>query len=117
MQRIRIKYSKGKAVRFISHRDIIRIFERALRRTGLPLKYSQGYNPRIKLSWGPPLKVGHFSEEQFFDLYLAEPFDISRIPALANSLLPENIRVIEAVPVSAAAPSIFSQLTNQLSNN
>ncbi|MCX5750630.1 MAG: TIGR03936 family radical SAM-associated protein, partial [Candidatus Saganbacteria bacterium] len=62
MQRLRIKYTKEDPVRFIGHLDFIKIFEKAMRRTDLPVAYSQGFNPRMQISWGLPLALGITSD-------------------------------------------------------
>lgn len=68
MQRIRVVFRKGEEVKYISHRDLIRAFTRAIRRAGLPIAYSQGFNPHMKISWGNALKVGATSEAEFAEL-------------------------------------------------
>ena len=60
--RLRIAFSKHGKIRFTSHRDVARIWERALRRTNLPVAYSEGFTPRPKLSFGLALSTGHESE-------------------------------------------------------
>ena len=60
--RLRVRYSKKGKVRFTSHRDVARIWERALRRVGLGMAYSQGFSPRPKMSFGLALSTGHESE-------------------------------------------------------
>ena len=70
--RLRIRYSKKGKVRFISHRDVARIWERALRRVGVSVAYSQGFSPRPKLSFGLALSTGHESEAEFLDLELLD---------------------------------------------
>ena len=57
-QRIRITFAKGEAIKYISHLDLNRAWERAFRRAGLPLAYSQGFNPKPKVGFGPALAVG-----------------------------------------------------------
>ena len=70
--RLRVRYSKKGKVRFTSHRDVARIWERALRRVGLPMAYSQGFSPRPKMSFGLALSTGHESEAEFLELELSE---------------------------------------------
>jgi radical SAM family uncharacterized protein/radical SAM-linked protein len=65
---IRIQYRRGNAVRFYSHLDIMRLFQRALRRANIPLVYSEGYNPHPKISFGPALSTGFMSEAEYLDL-------------------------------------------------
>ena len=70
--RLRVRYAKKGKVRFTSHRDVARIWERALRRVGLAMAYSQGFSPRPKVSFGLALSTGHESEAEFLELELAD---------------------------------------------
>ncbi len=71
-QRLRISFTKEGPLRFISHHDLMRLFERALRRTGLPLKMSEGYNPRPQLSFPAALALGIESRDELFEVELTE---------------------------------------------
>ena len=70
-QIIRLEYSKGEPVRFLSHLDMMRMFERAMRRAHVPLAYTEGYNPRPKISYGPALATGYTSDSEFMDVHIA----------------------------------------------
>ncbi len=67
---VRIRFAKHGKVRFTSHRDVARIWERALRRAGLPVAYSAGFTPRPKLSFGPALSTGYSSDAEYLDVCL-----------------------------------------------
>ena len=103
--RLRIRYSKKGKVRFISHRDVARIWERALRRVGVSVAYSQGFSPRPKLSFGLALSTGHESEAEFLDLELSdegEDWTAVRGEDLAARLtaaLPVGLDVVAVAPV------------------
>ena len=74
MQRLRIRFRRGLAVKFVSHLDIMRLWQRALIRAGMPLAYSEGFNPRPRLSLAAPLAVGNLLLwSNCFDLRLAVP--------------------------------------------
>jgi radical SAM family uncharacterized protein/radical SAM-linked protein len=77
-QIIRIEYGKGEHVRYLSHLDMMRMFERAMRRAQVPLAYTEGFNPRPKISYGPALATGYTSESEFMDVHIAieGPYDI-----------------------------------------
>jgi len=96
MQQIKIKYRKGEAVKFISHRDLMRVFERAIRRAGLPIAFSQGFNPHMKISWGPALKVGAASDNEFatlnFDNWIAPALMVEKL----SRELPGGVEILEA---------------------
>jgi radical SAM family uncharacterized protein/radical SAM-linked protein len=72
--RLRIRYSIGPELRFLSHLDNIRTIFRAIKRSEIPVAYSEGFNPHQKVSFGPPLPVGYTSEAEYFDMVLTEPF-------------------------------------------
>ena len=103
--RLRIRYSKKGKVRFISHRDVARIWERALRRVGVSVAYSQGFSPRPKLSFGLALSTGHESEAEFLDLELSDEggdWTAGRGEDLAARLtaaLPMGLDVVAVAPV------------------
>ncbi|OGC12036.1 hypothetical protein A3K48_06135 [candidate division WOR-1 bacterium RIFOXYA12_FULL_52_29] len=94
--RVQIKYIKGEEVKFISHRDLIRAFGRAIRRAEIPIAYSQGFNPRMKISWGQALKVGATSSGETAELLLALPLSPSEVMARLNHQLPKGLAVIGA---------------------
>ena len=103
--RLRIRYSKKGKVRFISHRDVARIWERALRRVGVSVAYSQGFSPRPKLSFGLALSTGHESEAEFLDLELSdEDGDWTAVRgedlvARLRAALPVGLDVVAIAPV------------------
>ncbi len=68
--KLRVSFSKHGKIRFTSHRDVARIWERALRRASVPVAYSEGFSPRPKLSFGLALSTGHESEVEYLDLEL-----------------------------------------------
>ena len=68
--RLRVRFSKTGKIRFISHRDVARVIERAVRKVGLPVAYSEGFSPRMKLSFGLALPTGYESEAEFVELPL-----------------------------------------------
>jgi radical SAM family uncharacterized protein len=89
--RYRCVFSKKGNVRFISHRELVDIIRRALRRTGLPVNVSKGFHPQIKLSIAPPLSVGMEGENEFFDIELKEKVDV--VPLVFRGLFPHGIEV------------------------
>jgi radical SAM-linked protein len=96
VQRIRIKYCKDEAVKFISHRDLMRAFQRAIRRAGLPVAYSQGYNPHMKISWGNALKVGAVSEAEFAEIQIDGWIKPHELLAQLNRQLPKGLEIVDA---------------------
>ncbi len=94
MQKVKLTYSKGEEVRFIGHLDLVRAFYRAVRRAELPVVYSQGFNPKPKISFGPALKLGMTSEDQTLTLCLERTLSQDEIKEKINAVLPEGIRVL-----------------------
>jgi radical SAM-linked protein len=90
--KVRIKYTRDNNLRFYSHLDMIRLFGRAIRRAGLPVSYSQGYHPHMKLSFGPPLPIGYSSEAEYLDIQLDSPFEKNYL-AKFNSVLPPGMMI------------------------
>ena len=74
---VRLRFAKHGKVRFISHRDVARAFERSFRMAELPLSFTQGFSPRPKVSFGLALSVGHESDAEYLDVELAEPVDLA----------------------------------------
>ncbi|HEU4436190.1 MAG TPA: TIGR03936 family radical SAM-associated protein, partial [candidate division Zixibacteria bacterium] len=65
---IRFRWEKGEEARYSSHLDVIKVFERGLRRSGLPVSHSQGFHPKMKVAFGPPLPLGHLSTAEYLDI-------------------------------------------------
>jgi hypothetical protein len=91
-QRVRIHYAKSEAIKFISHHDEFRLWERALRRTGLPLLYKQGFNPQPHIQFAAPLGVGITGANEPLDLILAPPLPLDEIAAQLRAKLPPGVR-------------------------
>jgi len=72
-QRLRITFAKGETLKYISHLDLARAWERALRRAGVPLAYSQGFNPRPKMAFAAALPVGYTATAEMVDILLEKP--------------------------------------------
>lgn len=94
----RIKLGKLWESRFISHLDLMRSLARAMRRTGLPVYFSRGFNPRPKVSYlTPPLSVGVTSECEIFDMRLDDQHPAEELAALLRANLPKGLALIDAV--------------------
>jgi len=93
---IRVRFTRGHEVKFISHLDLMKAFERALRRSGLPIAYSQGFNPHPQMVFGLPLSVGVVSVAEYADFELTgdiNPIDFSN---KLNVELPQGIKITAA---------------------
>lgn len=93
---IRIKFSRHGAPVWLAHLDVMHIFERGLRRAGLDLLYSQGYNPRPQLVFALPLGVGLEADEEILDAYLMTRPEETDLLGRLNDAMPEGIRILEA---------------------
>jgi radical SAM family uncharacterized protein/radical SAM-linked protein len=107
--RVRIRWSKSARYRFMSHLDNLRLMERVLRRSRLPIAYSQGFNPIMKLSFGPPLPLGFTSEAELVDITL----DMNLMPYMLDNLkkmMPEGIDMLDARIVLGSNASLSAAL-------
>ena len=95
--RIIASFAKLGPVRFVSHLDMQRLFQRAFRRAGLPLAYSQGFNPHPLLAFATALSVGYTSDGEYFDVILSEDIPVSEFVERVNAVLPDGVRIIDAV--------------------
>lgn len=103
MQKLRLRYAKRGRLRFTSHRDVARTFERALRRAGVPMAYSQGFSPRPKVSWTGAVPTGVASVAEYVELQLARRVDPAVLRAELDAALPDGIDVLDAVPAAPGA--------------
>ena len=97
MCKLWLRYAKRGKLRFTSHRDVARAVERGLRRAGLPMAYSQGFNPHPKISWVGAAPTGCASEAEYVELQLVEPADPELVRSELDAALPEGLAVLEAV--------------------
>jgi radical SAM-linked protein len=95
--KVRLRYAKRGKLRFTSHRDVARAFERALRRAGLPMAYSQGYHPHPKVSWLGAAPTGAASEAEYVEIALVKHLDPELVRAQLDGALPDGLAVLEGV--------------------
>ncbi|MFH1541687.1 MAG: TIGR03936 family radical SAM-associated protein [bacterium] len=96
MKRIKIVYTKGEAVKYLGFRDLMRTIQRAVRRADIPMIYSQGFNPHMKISWGQAIKVGAISEGEEAILQVEAWVRPQEVMEKLNKTLPPGIAIIEA---------------------
>ncbi|TAM85438.1 MAG: DUF2344 domain-containing protein [Jatrophihabitans sp.] len=97
VQRVRLRYAKRGRLRFTSHRDFARAFERALRRAGVPMAYSAGFTPHPRVSYVGASPTGVASEAEYLEIALAERVDVERLRTVLDAALPDGLDVLEAV--------------------
>ncbi|MDD5566097.1 MAG: TIGR03936 family radical SAM-associated protein [Candidatus Omnitrophica bacterium] len=94
MYEISFGFTKKGAMKFISHLDLLRLLQRALRRSGLPLKMTEGFSPHPKLSIARALKLGLESDNEEARAVLKEAVDILQVQRLLNAQLPVGIKIV-----------------------
>ena len=92
--RIRVKFDKRESIRFSSHKDTVRVFQRGLAAAGIPALYSQGFHPHMRMSFGPPLKTGWEGLDEYLDVHVEEP--VEDFERKCNEFLPEGMTVRES---------------------
>ncbi|MDQ6849913.1 MAG: TIGR03936 family radical SAM-associated protein [Actinomycetota bacterium] len=98
VQRIRLRYAKRGRLRFTSHRDFARAFERALRRAEAPMAYSAGFSPHPKISYVGAAPTGVASEAEYLEIGLARIVDPVQLCTAIDAALPDGLDIVEAVP-------------------
>lgn len=93
---MRVKYAKEGMMKYVSHLDLVRLFERAFRRAEIPLAFSQGFNPHPMVSFASPLSIGVSSESEYFDLVLGKEMKEAEFLVRINQTLPQGVRLIAA---------------------
>ena len=110
MQRLRVRFSRGQEVKFISHLDIMRLWQRALHRAGIPLAYSEGFNPRPRISLAAPLVVGVTSEAELVDIFCDRWISPHFLSDAVSQQLPPGIEMLQVYPIALTMPSLQAQL-------
>ena len=97
VQRLRIRYAKRGRLRFTSHRDFSRAFERAIFRARVPMAYSSGFNPHPRISYAGAAPTGSASEAEYLEIGLAAVVDPAAVRSLLEEALPDGLDVLEVV--------------------
>ncbi len=109
VQRLRIRYAKRGRLRFTSHRDFSRAFERAVFRARIPMAYSSGFNPHPRISYAGASPTGAASEAEYLEIGLAQVVDPADVHRELDEALPEGLDVLEVV--ESPGGSLSDQLT------
>ncbi|HUY20824.1 MAG TPA: TIGR03936 family radical SAM-associated protein [Acidimicrobiales bacterium] len=110
--KVRARFTKVGRVRWTSHRDVARMWERALRRGRVPVAYTAGFSPRPQLSFGLALPTGCESVAEYLDISLATPVDPVDLGALVGPLLPDGVDVVAAGVLEHGAPSLQEMVSS-----
>lgn len=104
---IRVFYNKKARAKYISHLDITRCMQRALKRSALPVWYTEGFNPHIYLTFALPLSLGYESESESMDMRLISQVSFDEVKDRLNDALPQDIRVT-AVALQKNKPEVIT---------
>ena len=107
VQTLQVRYAKRGRMRFASHRDFQRAWERALRRVGVPMAYSAGFSPHPKVSYAGAAPTGAASEAEFLEIGVVEQVDPEQLRCALDEALPEGLDV---VAIQEAAGPLVEQL-------
>jgi radical SAM-linked protein len=108
--RLRITFAKTELMRFTSHLDLHRAWERTVRRAGLPLAYSHGFNPRPKMNLASALPLGFTSDCELIDIWLESEMDIKKIKASLESAQPPGLEILEVQSIELDTPKLQKQV-------
>lgn len=109
MYRLRVRFKRGEEIKFISHLDLIRLWQRALHRARLPLTYSKGFSPHPRISLAVPLAIGVTSEAELADIFLDRPVSPHFFTAALSQQVPPGIEIVQVYPIPPHQPSLQSQ--------
>ena len=109
--RVRVRFGKLGKVRWTSHRDVARMWERALRRAEVRVAYTEGFSPRPKLAFGLALSTGHESLGEYLDVDLAGPVDVASLPSRLTPGLPAGIDCLAGLELVGGEPSLQQDVT------
>ena len=119
MENVRVFYQKTGRGKYISHLDMTRCMKRALRRAGIPVWYTEGFNPHVYMTFALPISLGFESLCETMDIRLTQPMSLEEIKERLNRVLPEGITVTQvAQPVMKANAIAYSwyEMTVSLEN-
>jgi radical SAM-linked protein len=108
--RYRIVYAKTSIIRFTSHLDILRVWERTFRRAQLPLAFTQGFNPRPRINLGLALPLGFTSECELMDIWLVEEIETNNLLRHIQDALPPGLEIQEVLQIDRHTPLLQKQI-------
>lgn len=100
MLKVRIKFRKYGIMKFIGHLDVMRFFQKAMRRADIPIAFTGGYSPHMIMSFAQPLGIGLTSDGEYMDIELAEPVSSERAVQTLNQVMTEGIEVVSFLQIS-----------------
>ena len=110
MQRLRLRFCRAEEVKFISHLDIMRLWQRALHRAGIALAYSEGFSPHPKISLAVPLPIGVTSEAELMDIFTTKWVSPHFFTKAISGQLPPGIEILQVYQMALGLPSLQAQV-------
>lgn len=108
--RFRLTFAKGPPVKYVGHLDLVRAWERAFRRAGLPLAYSKGFNPQARVQLASALPLGYTGSAELMDIFLTEALAPEEVLSRVAQTLPGGMLLLKVEPVPAKSPTLQSAL-------
>lgn len=105
-QLVRVKYCKNGPIKYISHLNLAQVITRALRRADIPVVKSEGFNPRFRISFGPPLPLGISSKSEYLDIRLKEEIKTEELVEKLNWVLPQGLKILRAKIIPSSIGSL-----------
>lgn len=105
-QLVRVKYCKDGPIKYISHLYLAQVFTRALRRADIPMVISGGFNPRFRISFGPPLPLGISSISEYLDIRLKEEVKVEELTERLDLVLPQGLKILQVKTIPSSADSL-----------
>jgi len=103
---VRVKYCKEGPIKYISHLNLAQVFTRILRRADIPVVKSEGFNPRFRISFGPPLPLGISSTSEYLDIRLKEEIKTEELVEKLNRVLPQGLKILRAKIIPPSTGSL-----------
>lgn len=103
-----MQFCKTREGRFLSHLDLMHTWERVIRRSQLPLAYSQGFNPHPKINFASACAVGTTSDGEYMDMELTQELPVEQVEEMLQAVMPPAFRVSAMKVVTGKAPSLMS---------
>jgi radical SAM-linked protein len=110
MHRLRVRFKRGGEVKFISHLDLIRLWQRAFQRAKIPIAYSEGFSPHPRISLAAPLPIGVTSDAELMDIHLAKWVSPYFLTSALSQQLPSGIEILQTYSIAPNQPSLQSQV-------
>jgi len=109
-QRLRVQFTRGDDLKYVTHLDMMRFWERALRRADVPIAYSEGFSPHPQIALAAPLAVGVTSEAELLDVFLDRPMPPAEFRERLTAQLPPAVRIIKVTEVGVNLPSMQAEI-------